>query len=83
MTRPTGTEPDPPPHDQFAYVDRAGAVHLPIDDEAQIRFAIVRWGQTDFESHGARERARRRIVAAARRHGIHLAQPDQLGVRIR
>lgn len=78
MTRPEGSARDRVPDDRFAYVDRAGGGHLPIDDEGRIRFAIVRWGQTAFESRSARERARRRIVAAARRHRIHLVPDDRL-----
>jgi len=55
---------------QFAYVDRKGGEHLPINDESHIRNAIARWNQTDFQSATAKETARQRIVGAARRHGI-------------
>ncbi|MBX3031985.1 MAG: hypothetical protein KF809_17705 [Chloroflexi bacterium] len=58
---------------QFAYIDRTGERHLPIHDESHIRNAMARWDQTDFESKAARERARRRIVAAAKRHGIEVS----------
>ena len=54
----------------FAYVDSKGEEHLPIHDESHVRNAMARWNQTGFESAAARERARRKIVAAARRHGI-------------
>ncbi len=64
--------------DRFAYVDRAGERHLPIHDEAHVRNAIARWNQTEFESRPAKEQARRRILAAARRHGIHVAQDDAI-----
>lgn len=56
--------------DQFAYVDSEGGEHLPIHDESHVRNAISRFSQTDFESPDARKRASRRILAAARRHGI-------------
>jgi hypothetical protein len=58
---------------QFAYVDREGGEHLPIHDEAHIRNAMARFNQTDFESAAAKERARKRIVGAAKRHGIEVS----------
>jgi hypothetical protein len=60
--------------DQFAYVDREGEGHLPINDESHIRNAISRFDQTDFESKAAKERARKRILAAARKHGIDVSK---------
>ena len=57
---------------QFAYVDSDGGEHLPIHDELHVRNAIARFSQTDFESAAAKERARRKIMAAARRHGIEV-----------
>ncbi len=63
---------------QFAYVDADGVGHLPINDESHIRNAISRWNQTDFSSKSARERARRRIVAAAKRHDIEISDDDEV-----
>ena len=57
---------------QFAYVDSKGEEHLPINDESHIRNAMARWNQTDFESAAAKERARKKIVSAAKRHGIEV-----------
>ena len=57
---------------QFAYVDRKGGEHLPINDESHIRNAMARWNQTEFQSATTKERARQRIVGAARRHGIEV-----------
>jgi hypothetical protein len=57
---------------QFAYVDRDGGEHLPIHDESHVRNAIARFNQTDFESKAAKERARKKILAAAERHGIEV-----------
>jgi Family of unknown function (DUF6582) len=57
---------------QFAYVDRQGGEHLPINDEAHIRNAMARWNQTEFQSKTAKENARQKIVGAARRHGIEV-----------
>lgn len=60
--------------DQFAYVDSEGGEHLPIHDEAHVRNAIARFNQTDFESKAAKEAARKKILAAAERHGIDVSQ---------
>mgnify|MGYP001195935590 CR=1 FL=1 len=58
---------------QFAYVDKNGNEHLPIHDESHIRNAMARWNQTDFESKAAKETARKKILAAAKRHGIEVS----------
>jgi len=55
---------------QFAYVDKTGEEHLPINDAAHVRNAIARFNQTEFESKAAKERARKKILGAAKRHGI-------------
>jgi hypothetical protein len=39
---------------------------------------MARWNQTDFPSKAAKERARRKIVAAARRHGIEVSDDDRV-----
>lgn len=59
--------------DQFAYVDSDGGEHLPINDESHVRNAMARFNQTDFESKAAKERARKKILAAAERHGIEVS----------
>ncbi|HEU4864342.1 MAG TPA: DUF6582 domain-containing protein [Candidatus Limnocylindria bacterium] len=56
--------------DQFAYVDREGGEHLPINDESHVRNAISRWNQTDFESKTAKEEARKKILRAAEKYDI-------------
>lgn len=60
------------PDREFAYIDSSGERHLPINDEDHVRNAMARWNQTDFESKAAKERARKRIVAAAKRHDIEV-----------
>ena len=57
---------------QFAYVDRDGEEHLPIHDESHVRNAIARFNQTHFESKTARDKARRKILRAAKRFGIEV-----------
>jgi hypothetical protein len=63
---------------QFAYVDSKGEEHLPINDESHIRNAMARWNQTEFESAAAKEGARRKIVGAARRHGIEVDEDSNV-----
>ena len=63
---------------QFAYVDREGGEHLPIHDESHVRNAIARFNQTDFESAAAKERARKKILSAAERHGIEVADDSNV-----
>jgi hypothetical protein len=57
---------------QFAYVDRDGGEHLPINDASHVRNAISRFNQTEFESIAAKERARKKILAAAGRYDIEV-----------
>src|SRR5687767_2109189 len=61
---------------QFAYVDREGGEHLPINDESDVRNAIARFNQTDFESKTAKEQARKKILSAAERYGKEIAWKD-------
>lgn len=62
----------------FAYVDKSGEGHLPIHDESHIRNAMARWNQTDFDSATAKESARKKIVAAANKHGIEISDDDKV-----
>ena len=64
--------------DQFAYVDSDGGEHLPIHDESHVRNAIARFNQTDFESDAAKERARKKILRAAGRHGIEVDEDSNV-----
>jgi len=65
----------------FAYVDKEGGEHLPIHDADHVRNAIARFNQTSFESIEAKEKARRKILAAAKRHGIEVAKDDEVAKR--
>ena len=58
------------PDSAFAYIDSNGVRRLPINDASHVRNALARFGQVDFESDGAREHARQRLLRAAKRHGI-------------
>ena len=63
---------------QFAYVDSEGGEHLPINDEKHIRNAMARFNQTAFESKTAKERARKKIVAAAKSHDIEVSDDSNV-----
>ena len=63
---------------QFAYVDSKGGEHLPINDEEHIRNAMARFNQTEFESTTARERARKKIVSAAKKHDIEVSDDSNV-----
>jgi class 3 adenylate cyclase len=54
----------------FAYVDSSGHRRLPIHDESHVRNALSRFGQVPFEDDAARERARTRLLNAAKKHRI-------------
>jgi class 3 adenylate cyclase len=58
------------PDRAFAYVDASGKRRLPIHDEAHVRNALARFSQVRFESDNDRDRARQRLLEAAKKHGI-------------
>ena len=58
------------PDSAFAYVDSRGKRRLPIHDESHVRNALARFNQVRFEDDAARERARKRLLTAAKRYGI-------------
>lgn len=58
------------PNSAFAYVDSKGQRRLPIHDEAHVRTALGRFNQVVFEDDAARERARKRLLTAAKKHGL-------------
>jgi len=62
----------------FAYVDREGGEHLPIHDASHVRNAMARFNHTDFESKAAKTRARKKILAAARKFDIEVDEDDNV-----
>jgi len=58
------------PASAFAYIDARGRRRLPIHDQSHVRNALARFDQTAFDSDVAREKARQRLLAAAKRYGI-------------
>src|SRR5688500_15650273 len=58
------------PDSAFAYDDSRGRRRLPIHDESHVRNALARFNQVRCEDEGARERARKRLLTAAKRYSI-------------
>jgi class 3 adenylate cyclase len=58
------------PDSAFAYIDSKGKRRLPINDASHVRNALARFGQVHFEDEAARDRARSRLLRAAKKHGI-------------
>jgi class 3 adenylate cyclase len=58
------------PDSAFAYIDSMGKRRLPIHDEPHVRNALGRFERVSFESDTARERARIRLLKAAKKYGI-------------
>jgi hypothetical protein len=62
----------------FAWIDKKGERHLPVNDEAHVRNAIARFNQTDFDEPGAKSSAARKILRAAKKHGIEVDNADDV-----
>ena len=58
------------PKSAFAYVDSRGRRRLPIHDESHVRNALARFTKVAFEDEAARERARTKLLSAAKKYGI-------------
>jgi class 3 adenylate cyclase len=58
------------PASAFAYIDADGKRRLPIHDEAHVRNALARFDRVVFEDDAARDRARKRLLNAAKKYGI-------------
>lgn len=78
MARLTEQERDRLEKGDFAYVDKEGGEHLPIHDAEHVRAAIARFNQTHFESAAAKEAARKKILAAARKLEIEVSDDDEI-----
>src|SRR5918996_163217 len=58
------------PDRAFAYVDSRGRRRLPVHDKRHVLNALARFNQVSFESDTARERARSRLLNAAKKYRI-------------
>jgi class 3 adenylate cyclase len=58
------------PDSAFAYVDSRGRRRLPIHDAGHVRNALARFNQVAFEDDAARDRARKRLLNAAKKFKI-------------
>ena len=58
------------PDSSFAYIDPKGRRLLPIHDEAHVRNALARFNRVAFDDDASRDRARTRLLKAAKRYGL-------------
>src|SRR2546430_14431791 len=58
------------PDSAFAYVDSRGRRRLPVHDKAHVQNALARFNQVAFETDAARDRARKRLLNAAKKYRI-------------
>src|ERR687892_1153061 len=58
------------PDSAFAYINSGGRRRLPIHDAAHVRHALPRFNQVAFEDDAARDRARKRLLNAAKKFKI-------------
>jgi class 3 adenylate cyclase len=70
MARLGGADRARLPDSAFAYVDARGRRRLPIHDAGHVRNALARFDQVAFEDEAARDRARTRLLNAARKFKI-------------
>jgi class 3 adenylate cyclase len=70
MTQLGSKARDQLPNSAFAYIDSHGRRRLPINDQGHVRNALSRFNQTAFEDEAARDRARTRLLKAAKKYGI-------------
>jgi class 3 adenylate cyclase len=70
MSRLKATKRARLPDTAFACVDSGGRRRLPIHDKAHVRNALARFNQVAFESDAARDRARKRLLNAAKKYRI-------------
>jgi len=61
------------PDSDFAYISSSGKRKLPVNDPSHTRNAIARFNQTQFDSPEAKAKARRKVLAAARRFHIDVS----------
>lgn len=60
--------------EDYAYIDKKGGRHLPINDKAHVRNALARFNQTHFDSAEAKSKAHAKIVARAKSMGIEVSK---------
>ncbi len=70
MPRLSARERGKLPDHAFAHIDSRGRRRLPIHDASHVRNALARFDQVAFEDDDARDRARSRLLRAAKKHGI-------------
>ena len=54
-----------------------------FNDASHVRNAIARFNQTDFESESAKDEARKKILAAAKRYDIEVDEDSNVAQPVR
>jgi HK97 family phage prohead protease len=57
----------------FAYIDAEGNRHLPIPDEAHVKAALSRFGQTQFDNAADKKATATKLLAAAKKFGVDVS----------
>jgi class 3 adenylate cyclase len=70
MARLSSTTRERLPNSAFAYVDSQGRRKLPIHDAAHVRNALARFNRVNFEDDHSRQRARNKLLNAAKKYRI-------------
>ncbi len=73
MAKLTAKQRDRLPDDKFAYITEDGERKLPVNDEGHVRAAASYFIKTEFESGEAKRKAAKKVVAAAEKQGVELA----------
>ena len=68
---PTTRQRNRMPESQFAFSEERKE---PLNDAAHVRNAIARFDQVEGVSDAERDRAWRRILAAAKKHGVEVSE---------
>lgn len=76
MSRLTTEQRHELPNNDFAYIDNSGGRHLPIENAEHVRDAISRWPLTQFDTCEHQEKARKKILEAAKKYSIQISQDD-------
>lgn len=62
--------------DDYAYIDKDGGKHLPMQDAAHVRDALSRFEQTKFDSDSDKKAAAKKILERAKMTGVDVAADD-------
>ena len=73
MAKLTAKQRDRLPDDKFAYIADDGERKLPVNDAGHVRSAASYFKRTEFDDADAKRKAAKKVVAAAEKQGVELA----------